>query len=451
MNCLIGLDIGTSAVKGLLLSEDGQTLAKAGRAFEYIRDGRLFLLDPDRFLEVCFDVIRTLADAKRPGDSVTGICPSCASGNLLYLGKDFRPLTRIIGWQSAIDEAEFETYYTADEAKAVYETVGWPVLNGFPVTFLPYYAKHDRAVVEAAEMVCMSAEYLNYALTGRFAISPSMATPFYLCDQANGTYAPALLEKAGLREEQLPPICEKGTVLGRVTKEAAEKTGLTEETAVILGSFDHPSCATGAGVYREGEVLLSCGTSWVEFFPIGSRERAIQTAYLIDRFMLNGPAYCVMSSIASIDIRLHEMIRETLGDVSYDELSELIAASKMGCGGLRYDFSHPDYSAATAYARCDRARAIYESAALLLRDNLAAAEQKGLGVSSLTMVGGITNSPVIMQVIADVLGRDIRVVNGVSAGAAGAAMLAGIGVGLFRDEKDAFARCGFEETVYQAL
>ena len=122
----------------------------------------------------------------------------------------------------------------------------------------------------------MSIEYLNYILTGKWGLSPSMGTPFYLLDQEKGEYSELLLNKFGISKQQLPPIMSKGTVLGTVDSDIGYQLGLKPDTKIVLGSFDHPSCATGAGVYGFDEVLLSCGTSWVEFFPMENRKKAIK-------------------------------------------------------------------------------------------------------------------------------------------------------------------------------
>jgi sugar (pentulose or hexulose) kinase len=85
----------------------------------------------------------------------------------------------------------------------------------------------------------------------------------------------------------------------------------------------------------------------------------------------------------------------------------------------------------------------------MLRENLEYGEKNGLRADRITMVGGMTNSAVCIKIIAETLGRDIRVVNGVSAGAIGAAMLAGIGAGVFKNERDAFRKMNFKEAVYK--
>jgi len=446
VNCYIGLDMGTSSVKGAIVSQDGKILGTASGNFRYFEKESGKLLDPKAFTDVCIKVINDLA-ALSGEYELKAICPCCASGNLLLLDEKYEPMTPIIGWQSTVDEAEFNTYYTDEETADLYNTVGWPALNSFPVAFYPWFFHNKKEMLENAGMICMSAEYLNFVLTGKWGISHSMGTPFYLMDQKNGTYNKKMLDKFGISEDKLPPIYDKGTVLGKVNNESLN---VPKDTVIVLGSFDHPSGATGSGVYNEGEMLLSCGTSWVEFFPVSSREKAINAGFLVDRFMLGGAPYCVMASIASISDMINKLKKQFLNGISYDEFDKIALQSAMGCNGLNFSFTEEDYTKdVSGFNKSDIARAIIESAANLLKKNLEIAEEKGLSADKITIIGGITNSDVCVKIIAETLNKEITVVNGVSAGAVGAAMLGAIGAGDFKDEFDAFSAMEFDKKVYK--
>ena len=441
--------MGTSAVKGALVSETGETLATVQGEFYYQEREGARLLDPGEFVRVCYGVVNSLAEKAGEGNRVAAICPCCASGNLLLLDKSGKALTPIIGWQSVVADKDYNRYFTDEERDELYKILGWRPFPGFPLAYLAWINENRRDLLDRAETVCMSAEYFNYSLTGKWGISGSMGTPSYLIDQEKGEYYKPLLDKVGVKEEQLPPILSKGTVVGHVSEEAARRVKLPAGTPVVLGSFDHPSCATGAGVYEVGEMLLSCGTSWVEFFPMANRSEAIATEKLVDKYMLDGSPYCVMISIPSISIKISNLRRALLGEITHKEFDELSLKAPAGSNGLRFMFDEGDTERAKGHDKYDIARAITESAAAILKENLAYAEENGLAANRITMVGGMTNSAVCVKIIAETLGRDIRVVNGVSAGAIGAAMLAGIGAGIFKNEKDAFRKMNFKEILYK--
>lgn len=446
MRCYIGLDIGTSAVKGVLLSQSGKVLKTESGAFEYYFENSAKLMNPESFLETCFDVIKRLADY--PCAEIAAICPSGASGNLILLDKSFSPLIPIIGWQSGHDEDEFNTYFTEDEKKEIYHKVGWPAISSFPLAHLVWMKENRPELIRKSAMICMHIEFLNFALCGKFGISHSMGTPFYLIDQEKGIYNRKLLEKLEICESVLPEIHEKGYVLGNVKEDISKKLKLSKDTKIVLGTFDHPAGAVGAGVFEKGDMLLSCGTSWVELFPVECRDDAIATGKLCDRLMLSGSTYCVMSSIASISDRISAYRKHFFGDISFSDFDKLAEKSSLGCNGLRFDFSGDDYTKADKYEKSDIARSIIESAAKLLSENLSDMEKKGLDVRRITAIGGITNSSACMKIISETLGKPILVVNGVSAGAVGSAMIASIGVGDFQSEKACFEVMNFDNAKY---
>ena len=118
----------------------------------------------------------------------------------------------------------------------------------------------------------------------------------------------------------------------------------------------------------------------------------------------------------------------------------LAGEAPLGCGGLRFDFTDEDYKRAEGFDKSYIARAIIEAAAYQLKENLINLNKRGLRADSITAIGGITNSPICTRILSEVLGRDIKVVNGQSAGAVGSCLLAGMGVGVYKDEFDAFSR-----------
>ena len=441
MNSYIGLDIGTSAVKGALICEDGRVLAVCSEEFEYYNKLEGKLMQPQYFVDACRKVINHLAQSS--GDScVRTICPCCASGNLILLDENNQPLTPIIGWQSKVDTEDFKRYYTKEELDEIYSLCGWGAGASFPIAYLPWLKENKKELFEKTQMFCMSAEYLNFVFTGKWGISHSMGTPFYLMNQEKGCYNAKLLKKLGIDEKKLPPIYDKGTVLGTVLPNSG--LNVPSHTKVVLGSFDHPSGATGAGVYNCGEMLLSCGTSWVEFFPVETREKAMNAGFLTDRYMLDGAPYCVMTSLESVSIKIDRIREHYFGKISHREFDEYAALAKKGCNGLEFDFTESDFLKGEGFEKCDIARAITEAAAKLLKKNLDEVKKKGLLADKITMIGGISNSDTCVKIIAQILEQDIHVVNGVSAGAVGAAMLAAIGAGTFKNERDAYSNMHFE-------
>ncbi|MBR6729544.1 MAG: hypothetical protein IKL80_05210, partial [Clostridia bacterium] len=319
---------------------------------------------------------------------------------------------------------------------------GWPFsYKTFPLALLCYVKKHEPEKIENCGMACMSTEYLYYKLTGQWGISTSAGTTFYLIDQKTGTYIPELLEKIGITEKQLPPVMPCGTVLGGITAEISEACGLPIGTPVVLGTFDHPSAARGVGVLEEGQMLLSCGTSWVGFFPVKSREKIEQAKTLIDPFLSpNGGPWATMTSVASISARIKLYVERYI-DASKDAFKifgELAAQSELGAGGLTIHIKEePNDAEILQFPKKHIARAIMESTVRLLKERLDRMEAMGISAKSAIMVGGPSENPMWLQVIKELCGIEVKVIHGANAGAVGAAILAGMGAGLYKDERHA--------------
>ncbi len=445
----IGLDLGTSGVKGVLLSELGEVKATVTTAFEYYLDNGAKLLNPEKYIEACFKTISQLSAAAPTRESVVGICSSGAAGSMLVLDKSDAPLTPIIGWQTTVSAEDFAEFYTDEERAEIRALAGWPVGRGFPASYIPAIKKYRPDIFDAADKFIMTPEYLAYTLSGGFGISHSLAMPSTLCDQVRGVYNGKLLFKLGIREDMLPALHTKCTEIGTVKADMAERLGISRGCKVIVGSFDHPAGAMGAGVYEVGAGLLSLGTSWVVLLPLAQRSADACAMGLVDRFIQDGAPYCIMKSVASISDKINKLRKHFFGEISHSEFDSLVSKSSLGTGGLRFDFSDNDFETARGYAKEDIARAIIESAAHKLKDNLEVLATRGMTADKLTVIGGITNSAVCIKVLAEVIGKPLTVVNGESAGAVGSAMMAAVGAGVFSDVKSAFDKMNFKSVTYQ--
>ena len=186
MEYLIGLDIGTTAIKGTVMSTEGCVLDTFTGGYNYFGENGNKLLNPNEFLKVCFSLIKKLTDSLGEYDRVLSVCSCCASGNLILLDKNSEPLTPIIGWQTHVDKADIDKFLSEEEQKEFYNIVGWPLGKGFPAAYLIAIKEHHPELLERANMVAMSAEYLNFVLTGKWGISHSMGTPFFLINQEKG-------------------------------------------------------------------------------------------------------------------------------------------------------------------------------------------------------------------------------------------------------------------------
>ncbi len=437
MRYLIGLDIGTSSIKGVLMSVDGKIKKEAHASFTYETAGAIVEIPAERFIASCVSAIKTLADAASDGE-ICGLCSASASGNIVLIGKDGKPSTPIINWQDKRVDGEPREILGDMDLDAFYKRIGWPFGGkAFPLAQACYIKKHNPELLKNCGKLTMSTEYLYYVMTGKWGISGSAGTPFYFIDQVTGKYIPELLEALGLDESCFPPVMPCGSILGTTTEEFSSKTGIPAGIPVILGTFDHPSAARGAGVLSEGELLLSCGTSWVGFFPIRDRERIANAKMLIDPFLSPNGCWGAMTSVASVSARIKLYVDKYIekSNTAFDTLSLLAKKSVAGAGGLSINlFDEPNDEKILAFPKEHIARAICEGAVNLLKAKLDSLKEIGISAESAVMVGGPSENPVLVELISEMCGFPVKVTHGASAGAVGAAIMAGIGIGEYEDE-----------------
>jgi len=397
-------------------------------------------IDADRYLDSCFACLKTLASALPADAELLSVAAASASGNILFLDKDGKPLTPVINWQDKRTANEPETVLGQSfDKEAYFRSTGWG-FDGktFPLASLCRLKVQSPELFNDTNVLCMSTEYLYRNLTGNWGLSTSAGTPFYLIDQVTGQYRTDVLATLGLSADRLPPVVPVGTVVGRVTPAASAKCGLPVGTAIVAGTFDHPSAARGVGVLKPGQMLLSCGTSWVGFYPLEGRDVGVRNHLLIDPFLSekNG-AWAGMVSLASVASRIEDYIRKYLADSGniYKTFESLSAESQPGAGGLCITLSDADdENVIRSYPKKHIARAIMEGVVNMLQKDFERLAQGGVKATSAVMVGGPTECPLWTKVIEGITGMPVEIRHGQYAGAVGAAMVAGIGAGVWPDE-----------------
>ncbi len=470
MRLLVGLDVGTSAVKGVLLGEDGRTLAHAVRPTDLRRPAPgQAELDPDgHYRRVC-SLLRELAAAAPPGGRVAALAMAAASGNTLLTDEAGRPLTPILSWMDRRAVGRGEELLPGLDFAGIHGVVGWPWSEMFPLAHLAWLRRerpqdYTRAT-RGGGRCAMDTDWLLFRLTGRWGMDPSTATTFYLQDQVGRRWHRPYLSLLDVPESALSRPAPSGTSLGPLTPQAATDTGLPPDTRVVLGAFDHPCAARGTGILQPGELLLSCGTSWVGFYPLADRDLAIGQRMLVDPFLQPagpwGAMFALTANGVAIDWCIDHLVLASGEDAGgepaadrYAIFNRAAAGAPPGAGGLFLntcrgveETAARAPAAAAGHSREEVARAVMEGTAFEMRrriDGLAAA---GIGAQRLAMVGGPAESPVWPALLAEVTGLEMRLVNGRTAGAFGAAVLAAVGAGLYRGEAEAWAAMGPEGTV----
>lgn len=429
---LIGLDLGTSAIKGVRTDARGRVLAEAVRNNRLIhpRPGWVEVSPGEHYRNLC-DLLRQLATG--PGH-VVALAMAAASGNTLLTDAAGTPLTPIINWMDQRAVREPPATLTGLTEAEVRDVTGWPCVNMFPLAHLAWLRENQPDLYAAAAHVGMDTDWLLSRLTGKWLMDHSTATTFHLQDQRSSQYHEPFLRRFGLSRGKLSRLVNSGTAAGPLTATARADTGLGSDTLVVTGCFDHPAAALATGVLAPGHLMLSCGTSWVGFTPSADRRQILAAEMLCDPFLTEqGGPWGGMFSVPMIGQNVEWYVDNVIALGERDKFAvfnELAATAQPGAGGLSIDLRAPPR--AVAGCRADISRAVMEGAANLLREKVQGLAARDFKFTHAVLAGGPANSTVWPSIIEQITGLRLRVGTR-SAGAQGAAILAGIGAGVYAD------------------
>ena len=451
MDLYLGLDLGTTGMKAVLMDTDMNVQKNAQTASPMESNGDRREFDADDFAHRVFGLIREVLEGVDSGE-VRALSAASASGNTIFLGSGDTPLCRAISWTDRRVAGKEEEYLPGFDLAGVYEKTGWPYIGMFPLTHIAWMKKEKPELYSRSKKICMSTEYLLFRLCGEWGMDMSDATTFYLQDQLKGQYCGDYLRYFGIDESRLPPIYPCKTPLGRITLEAAAATGLKPGTNVILGSFDHPSCARGMGVLQPGDLLLSCGTSWAGLLVSEDRERFIKAGLLIDPYLPEDGLWACIFAMTQYGEKIDAAVRRYI-DRSDKRFEILGALAQKGKEAGRYVFCSLEDGGACAEKWKDLSKE--EIAYSILKSSCAEAVRRIKDLKKwefvpdrIFMAGGPAASGLWLQILADTAGKDIFCLHRQYGGAVGAAIMAAIGDGRFFSEKEFYRDKKSAYTVY---
>lgn len=455
MDLLIGLDIGTTAIKGILVSTEGRIYAVSSRRNKLYHNGDMVELSPEEHYVAVCQLIKELTSASPRNENISAICIAAASGNTLLLDQDLAPLTPIVSWLDKRSLGKFDQFLPDLDTEEIHNTVGWTWAEMFSLAHLAWWKKNTPDIYKKASHICMNNDYLTFRLSGEWGLDPSTATTSYLQDQKFSKWHQPYLKELEIDESKLSPILPPGTILGTITPDAARDTGLSQSTQLVLGSFDHPCAARGTGIFSPGNVLLSCGTSWVLFYPCEDRNTGLQAGLLIDPFLQDRGIWAHMSALSAVGVNIDTIIDHTLlnsgedKNKAYDKFNKLAEKAKPAAGGFLLNPFDSDWLSDQGLRKLRQnaepeniARALMEGVAMEIREELNRLGKYDLEAKTITMVGGPSESRVWPAIVSDICSVPIRLINGQVSGAMGAAILAGLGIGLFNNEEEGFKAIG---------
>lgn len=437
----LGVDIGTSAVKAVLVDDAQHLLAEAETPLAISRPHPLWSeQEPDAWWAATCEVLAALRSAEPAAwAAVRGIGLSGQMHGAVVLGGDDRPLRPAILWNDG--RAQAECRLLAERVPDIGRIAGVPPTPGYTAPKLLWLAAHEPELFARIARVLLPKDYVRLLLTGEHATDPVDAAGSLWLDQARRAWSPEILAATGMAEAQLPRVVEGSEPAGAVRPAVAAELGLPAGIPVAAGAGDAAAGAIGIGAIQDGDAFVSLGTSAQYFVSTAAYrpypERLIQ-AYchgLPGRWyqcaaLLNG-ASCLGWAAA------------LLGEPDIPALVARVAARWRGpsrvlflpyLAGERTPHDDPQargvlFGLDADTDAVDVAQAVMEGVAYSLAEAQDCLSTAGTEVTALAAIGGGARSPFWMRLLATVLDRPVTLYAGASKGPAfGAARLARLAV-----------------------
>ncbi|MBM0064725.1 xylulokinase [Alkalicoccobacillus gibsonii] len=464
MSHVIGIDLGTSAVKLLLVSKAGDVELEVSKPYPLIQEKSGYSeQDPAQWVVQTIEGLTEVMDQfKGEPDQIEGISFSGQMHGLVLLGESNEILRPAILWNDTRTTKECLEIEQLVGAKKLLEITRNPTLEGFTLPKLLWVKNNEPELFSKAKTFLLPKDYLRFALTGKLHSEYSDAGGTLLLDIKNQCWSTEICEKVGIDSNICPPLVESHALVGHLTKEVERQTGLSINTKVFAGGADNACGALGAGIVSEEDTLVSIGTSGVVLAYEKTKDVNVDgKVHFFHHAMPH--AFYKMGVTLSAGYSLSWFKQTFATDVPFDQIVNEAGARKPGANGLLFTpyltgerTPHGDSSirasfigVSSTHSRADFVRAVLEGITFSLRDSLDLFREQGTPVHRIVSIGGGAKSKVWLQMQADIFNAPVVKQANDQGPGMGAAMLAAYGVGWFKGLDECAALFIKEETVYE--
>lgn len=464
MNYLLGIDIGTSGTKTLLInaSKEGEVVASSTKTYPLYTPKPLWAeQEPEDWWQATIASVReVLQESGIDPKHIKGIGLSGQMHGSVFLDKDNSVIRPAILWCDQRTQAECDWIMDTVGREKTVELISNPVLTGFTAGKIIWLRNNEPELYKQVAKVLLPKDYIRLRLTGEFATEVSDASGTALFNVTKRDWAYEMLDAIGIPSDWMPKAYESPEVSGRISAEAAALTGLAEGTPVVGGGGDQAAGAVGNGIVEPGIISSTVGTSGVVFAfadkPVVDPKLRVHTFChaVPDKWHVMGVMLSAGGSLRwyrDTFADTETAVAKALGRDPYDMMCAEAAKVPAGSEGLIFlpyltgeRTPYPDPHARGVFfgitLRSDRAhfvRAVLEGVAYGLRDSFGILDEMGVPVTQVRASGGGARSSVWRGIQADVIGHDHVTINIDEGPALGVALLAGVGTGVYSSVADA--------------
>ena len=446
----IGVDLGTSAVKLLLMEGSGKICNIVSKEYPlFFPHPGWSEQNPEDWFAQSMEGIKELIEGIDRKE-VAGIGFGGQMHGLVTLDKDDNVIRPAILWNDGRTGEETEYLNTVIGKEKLSQYTANIAFAGFTAPKILWMQKHEPENFKKVVKIMLPKDYLAYRLSGTFCTDYSDASGMLLMDVKNKCWSKEMMEICHVSREQLPDLYESYEVVGTLKEEIAAELGLSSEVKIIAGAGDNAAAAVGTGTVGANHCNLSLGTSGTLFvssdkFGVDEHNALHSFAHADGGYHLMG---CMLSAASCNKWWMDEILKTkdyageqkgitTLGENQVFYLPYLM--------GERSPHNNPDARAMFVGMSMDTTRedmtlAVLEGVAFGLRDSLEVARSLGIRIDSSRICGGGAKSPLWRQIIAAVMNVKLEIIESEEGPGYGAAILAAVGCGTFDSVEHACAK-----------
>jgi xylulokinase len=469
MDYLMAIDLGSTSLKALIYDLDGNIVSSASCPTEQVIPDdhpEWVVWDPDQIWNGSAAAVKEAVAGIDDASQIKAVAVTGMGMDGVPVDADGEHLYPFISWHDPRTAGQAQWWNENVGAEKTFAITGFPTWAIVAAMRILWMKENEPAIMAKADKWLLIEDFVNQKLCGAIATDRSMASCMLLMDQASHQWSDELLAASGIERALLPPILQSATVLGKVSARASALTGLSTDTTVVLGGHDHICGALPVGAYKPGTLFDVIGTweSVITTIPVPEMNDAIRKSAICIQSHVAGDCYAAWGGAPSGESL--EWFRKQFGYEAqhkaktdggnvWEHLLASLKDTSPGASGVMFlphlsaagcPISDPKSMGAfvglsNTATHADMLRAVIEGINYQFLE-IREAMEAGLNCSfdNIIVSGGGSQNEFWIQNKADMLGLPIEVSNVQEATPLGAAMLAGVGIGLYENLDEAYER-----------
>ena len=454
----IGIDVGTSGTKAVLIDSDGVSIATSSGSYPMHHPRPMWVdQDPHDWWDAASTAVKDLLEKTGTDNADVGAVGLTGQMHgMVLLDGDGEVIRPAILWNDQRTEKQCRDITEKIGAKEVLRRLGNPVLTGFTAPKVLWVCENEPEAFSRVASLLLPKAYVRYRLTGTRAEDVSDASGTSLFNVGHRAWDDDMLRDLDIPSSWLPEVFESAEVCATVSREGAAATGLLEGTPVVAGAGDNAAQAVGSGVVDEGTVSATLGTSGVVFAT--SDTYRLEPEGRLHAFCHAVPGKWHLMGVVLSAAGSFEWYSQQFGDPSnpdnYSDLIDAAAGVPAGSDGLVFlpylsgeRTPHQDanargvwFGATLAHTKAHFTRSLLEGVSFAMTDSVELMRGLGVPTTDLRVAGGGAKSGLWLQMLADCFNAPLRSIKPGEGAAYGAALLGAVGGGAFSSVEEAGRR-----------